>query len=569
MLALNIIQLQVEGDLSRFMNNTKYSGSVNLTLGGHNSFSDQRNYTCSALVLAQRSGVLENLICCGGQEIPLDKDLFSSGDHRSIADCIKICYGGSVKFTVDNIATIVKFASLYQIEQMFDAAFGWMKEMCTSELIVSWFPLGILIEKELRDSALTSFFQDFICRNIVSVTNKLHDSVLRGQVNLSHIMLEIARATATKGDILMNALECWVKQSTANREFVVHNSTSVRFEIICPDKDRFLKFATLLQGGRDGPDLSVTEIIKEIIARYSTVHQKKTVPNVEAKSVPTKVNPQEIITKSVAQLSIGNKESISRIPLKTNGDTQTNIVYKKSKTALFYPFRQLRDGTITKESILGKFRTNAAHTHGYTEYDYIETCLEWMHAARGNIEQIYDSFLLFNVNYDYVSLVWEHMDKFGQLSNDYLQYKKTCWKGQLGERTICVMSDTYAFSKDDIHNLLDDWALSIEITSDVSNTCERLGCNLKEVGPHVVQIQLKEAPPLMIDQVKVEKSNLMIPGKYHSHPGFVLHCFGLTTTVSGKNEIISLICNTRAEFVAAMNKRSCSQICLICNDGPL
>ena len=33
------------------------------------------------------------------------------------------------------------------------------------------------------------------------------------------------------------------------------------------------------------------------------------------------------------------------------------------------------------------------------------------------------------------------------------------------------------FSKDDILNLLDVWALSIEITSDVSNLCERLGCD--------------------------------------------------------------------------------------------
>ena len=42
------------------MNNAKYSGSVNFSLGGGgDSFIDQRNYTCLA---------------CGTQEIPLDKD---------------------------------------------------------------------------------------------------------------------------------------------------------------------------------------------------------------------------------------------------------------------------------------------------------------------------------------------------------------------------------------------------------------------------------------------------------------------------------------------------------------
>jgi len=352
---------------------------------------------------------------------------------------------------------------------------------------------------------------------------------------------------------------------------------------------RFLKFTATLQS--DGPDPASP--VFEMATRYDSMielkkpqqqsldkgagnSRKVVFSNSKAvESVPSKPKPQKIgstystafvqseLSKGVAALSIiEDKENINQ----NSANTSYNVA-KKQKT-LFYPIRHLRDGSVSKESLLGKFRNNAANTHGYTEYDYIETCLEWMYTSGGDIAEIYESFHIFNVNYDYVKLVWDYMGSFGPRPKSIGYSKESCWKGREGERTSYITSPPYAFSKEDITSLLDGWALSIEITSDVSDICQQLGCNLHKVGPHVVHIQLqtlKNNPPLLIDQDKVDKSKLLTPGKYHTHPGFLLHCFGLTTNELGdESDIISLICNTRKEFVEAMNRGPSSKLCLIC-----
>ena len=164
------------------------------------------------------------------------------------------------------------------------------------------------------------------------------------------------------------------------------------------------------------------------------------------------------------------------------------------------------------------------------------------------------TFKMFSVSYTYISLVWDHMEIHNVVLNPLPT--ESSWRIR-SDRNL-----SYKFSRDDISSLKQGCVLILEIPA-VSDTCKQLGCNLETAGPHVVIIQLKERPPLLVDQDKVDKSKIQLK-KYHTHPGFVENCYGLTTTASGKNEIISLVANNREEFVDALNERKSRQMCIVC-----
>lgn len=171
--------------------------------------------------------------------------------------------------------------------------------------------------------------------------------------------------------------------------------------------------------------------------------------------------------------------------------------------------------------------------------------------------QLCSTFKMFSVNYNYISSVWDHMDTH----NEFV-LKALPAESRWSKRGDTYLS--YKFSRDDLTSLKKGWVLTLEIPAGGdTDMCKQLGCNLETAGPHVVIIQLKEKPPLLVDQDKVDKSKIQLK-KYHTHPGFVEHCYGLTTTASGKNEIISLVANNREEFVDVMNERKSRQICIVC-----
>ena len=561
-MVVNTVQLNVQGDLSRFMNNTVYAGSVNFSLRGQHSYSEQRNYLCSAVVLAQRSGVLENLICGGTKEIPFAKELISLEEQRGLADCIKICYGGCVKFTFDNVTTIIKFASLYQIEGMLEAAFKWVKENTNPKSVVTWYHLGILLETEFQDSSLVTFFKEFISKNAAAVVDLLLDCVQGEKKDLSHVLLEVTRSTAMKSVVLMGVLEQWLKQSLLNRQFILNNAKTISFQTICPDQAVFLKFIETLQQGDQS--IATVEIIKEIKQKYNIRNLK----GKNAKSGGKIDNPgsssgkQE--TTAIQLTKSGSNSNNKGNKGKAQNQPKTNVPKRKFK--LYYALNQLRDGKITLDSILEGFRVNAVETHGYNEYEFIETCLEWMTYSEDDdgdfpsdcdMIQLCSKFKIFSVNYTYISSVWDHMDTQNEVVLNALPTESR-WSKR-GDRNL-----SYKFSRDDISSLKKGWVLTLEIPADSgTGMCKQLGCNLETAGPHVVIIQLKEKPPLFVDQDKVDKSKIQLK-KYHTHPGFVEHCYGLTTTASGKNEIISLVANNREEFVDAMNERKSRQICIVC-----
>ena len=121
-------------------------------------------FEVNGLVISRKSERLLNLVKIQ-QDIYLDE---FAGEEEGIQDCIELLYGGFVDIGIVNIKTILKFAAINGIEEMFIIGMDWIKGNISTDNLYELINLGLLIQKiEFAEHEnIIDFCKTFIKENV-------------------------------------------------------------------------------------------------------------------------------------------------------------------------------------------------------------------------------------------------------------------------------------------------------------------------------------------------------------------------------------------------------------------
>ena len=113
-------QLNLYHDFSRFLEDETFPHRVEVHFG-------DKALVCSGMVLAQQSSIIEGLIREDFGVLMFEK-MENIGDVDQKVECIKFMYGTPLALTLRNIDTVIKFASLYGVIDLFNKSVQWIEK---------------------------------------------------------------------------------------------------------------------------------------------------------------------------------------------------------------------------------------------------------------------------------------------------------------------------------------------------------------------------------------------------------------------------------------------------------
>lgn len=198
---------------------------------------------------------------------------------------------------------------------------------------------------------------------------------------------------------------------------------------------------------------------------------------------------------------------------------------------------------------------------GLTSYHFVETCLAWLACSqkkrRSTSYQLCDKVYELcgleqdkSVNYSYFQRILHQLDHMYGFHRAMTPTRYQWPRDKRdADRVLPVSRENLAMLRRGAPIIFDITRMGIGDP----RLCKKLKCYRHFTGPQVMAIQLNSMPPLLKAQDKVDVNFISRFG--HVHTGFIEHCYGVTRTYSGKEEIISMLTNTREEFVEKMSKR--------------
>jgi len=534
------IRVPLGNDLSRFASNQLYTESITLYL--YQERLVIQTYKCPGMILAYRSKVFEKLISMGEREIVLETALFGSSDHSGISDVIKILHGGQVELTEDNFAAVWKFSAKFELRTVFQECFDWVQDRLAVENFISWFPLAKQIDgcSSWSGGQVNIVMKLFFQQNVNKVINQMALAVETLDLDPNLILLACS-STKSAYTKIFHVLIQWAQRSDKNKLFILNHSP---FKTICPDKSSLDKLMKVLQDGRVSLE-QVTSGIRNIQLDCCEEESKSvTVISLIEDGFDLKKELKELEGTTEEPKTEAYYSHFDMIPVVKylSGDVKT------------YSFEDLEV---------------AKYNQGLSSYNFVETCLAWLASSQKNqrstlylykastVYQLCDKvYELCNleqeksVNYSYFLRVLHQLD---HMYGFHRTVTPTRWQWPKDKRDD---DRVLPVSKNDLAMLGRGGPIVFDITRmgiGDPRLCKKLKCYRNYSGPQVMAIQLNPTPPLLKPQDEVDPNFVFRFG--HVHTGFIEHCFGVTRTCSGKEEIVSMLTNTRDEFVERMSNR--------------
>ena len=133
-----MVRIPLLPDLSRFIRRSdkvKLFNTVHLLIG-------ETSIEVSGAVLSLTSPLLEGLVGVNN-EVYLDQFV---GEEEGVQDVVEMMYGGEVELGEENVKTLLKFAVVFEVKEMYEIAFGWVKEHISRENLFGLIQSGLVIE---------------------------------------------------------------------------------------------------------------------------------------------------------------------------------------------------------------------------------------------------------------------------------------------------------------------------------------------------------------------------------------------------------------------------------------
>ena len=311
-------------DFTRFLDDQTFPHQVTVCLG------DKRIF-CSGALLAQQSSVLEkkfredNGVLMFDELLDVDNSNSDDNNTDGIMECIRYLHGAELEFNLQTLPLVLKFASIYQIGELFWEARDWLvnyfrwgtSDAHSVETALNFLHVSKFLNED-HSAGLKTAIRMSITKNR-EVFGKECVNLVDTKITGEDLIFIISENPAYGDEILSK----WASLSISNVQYIVENHNHIDFNKVFPDMERFSSFIATLSTEAKTPDMfrnlldlqksffESQEKIQKFESEKLKVTQEKCV--VSSKQKPKKTKPAKCYTEesseeecSDTQLYIGN-----------------------------------------------------------------------------------------------------------------------------------------------------------------------------------------------------------------------------------------------------------------------
>ena len=235
--------LSLKRDFTRFLDNEAFPQQVVVHV-------DSEKLVCSGVLLAQQSALIEQLITQSAGVLYLEK-VQDIGTTEQKVNCIKYMYGAKLEFSLENISSTIKFASLYGVDDMFNRCCQWMEKNISSRNMGIFHEIPIAFESDKHKTRVNSIINKFISENCDIAGSEISEQMAHGNnVNTDLFLLVISSSPSNGAELLKK----WISKSPENKTKVLEIAQDINFVDLFPVQEGFMAFVAELSEGSDSID---------------------------------------------------------------------------------------------------------------------------------------------------------------------------------------------------------------------------------------------------------------------------------------------------------------------------
>ena len=234
------VRLSLDRDFTRFLRDPTFPHKVTVCIG-------EVQLYCSGAVIAQQSSVLERKLREDNGVLLFEEFVDVDGSCSSILKCIEYLHGADLEFNVETLAVVIKFASLYEVEDLFEQALIWLANHLNTFKSVRNAIHYLTIANTLSEtycSRIEKKLKEFIQLNCL-LFQKDYGDILEMGITGPVMMFLIAEIPASIG----NLLKGWIAVSNEHKDFIITNHSGLPFPIVFPFVKEFTSFVESLSSG--------------------------------------------------------------------------------------------------------------------------------------------------------------------------------------------------------------------------------------------------------------------------------------------------------------------------------
>ena len=234
------VKLSLARDFTRFLRDPTFPHKVTVCIG-------EEQLNCSGAVLAQQSSVLERKFREDNGVLMFEEFLDIDGSCSSILKCIEYLHGADLEFDVETLTIVLKFASIYQVEDLFEQAVIWLvnhlKTSKSAKTAVQFLKVAYDLSDEYSIRMRRQVGQ-FIQSNSIVFENDLNE-ILEIGISGSLMIFLCKHAPSSIGSLLTK----WVALSDGNKDFIIKNQSKITFPVVFSPTEQFISFVDSLSSG--------------------------------------------------------------------------------------------------------------------------------------------------------------------------------------------------------------------------------------------------------------------------------------------------------------------------------
>ena len=305
-------------DFTRFLDEDEFPHRVEVYLG-------DKKLVCSGMIIAQQSSVLEQKIRDEHGILMLDEMLEIGSDGHKY-ECMRLLYGAAIEFNLDNIETVLKFSSIYMVEDMFVKAIKWIKQTMTCRN----FQLYYMLHKQMCSPYFERFqkiITEFIGNNANQCGNEMSELLDSNQDIDQDCFVEVLKNKPMNGGVLLTR---WVRK-TENIPMLLKTADDLDFFELFPDQSGFTVFLNILT--QQNESMETMKAALTLQQNYFTNYSKQQHESAEKASNSKDVPDDKSDTKSTASKakSKGKKQSPKEAGNKNSNSKQQNTKSSKNE----------------------------------------------------------------------------------------------------------------------------------------------------------------------------------------------------------------------------------------------
>ena len=282
---LSLEKLSLERDFTRFFDDPTFPHKVTVCVG-------DKRMVCSGAILAQQSSVLERKFREDDGVLMFEELLdVDNSNYDGIMECMHYLHGAELQFRQETLHAVLKFSSVYQVENMFEKALKWLENHLDQSKSVQSALNFLKVSRSLNSDHATkikSVISRFIRQNRV-VFGLECENYLDTEITGSDLILIIGENPVNAGNILKK----WALLSVENGNYIAENHGNIDFAKAFPNSEQFLSFIATLSSTAGTADM-----LRKLLDLQKTFFESQTLNESTSSEKPQTTVPEAGIGRS-------------------------------------------------------------------------------------------------------------------------------------------------------------------------------------------------------------------------------------------------------------------------------